>query len=181
MTNPQFPANAMTTHPDVLEAVRETLRRKAEFLEKARAVSQKYLGDPQGGYFNGRDFATIHFTGLSHRLAQARGVTLPGQWKKPVQDVIAPYKNNPAVEDFNLSYRAAPIPGRGNNVWGISHMGTGLIFEHDGAVYSHFAFERHPMDDQQVKEMEKYGWEEILGSTLSLAIEAANEAMGVKP
>lgn len=171
MTDPViFPQFAKTCHPEVLEAVRVSERRWDEFLEKMRDVSEKYTGERHNGYFFGDRCGSAHMTGVrASQLIQSA----PGQWKKPIRGVTEPYSNNPARADFNIRYRAEPIPGRGNFHMSSGYMGSGMFFIHEGYAYSHYGFfiER---GEAHRGEAEAYGWEEIMPSELHKALDDYN-------
>lgn len=169
-SNP-FPAYAKTADPDVAEALRKTFADYNEFLEKCRDVSEKYTGHRGASYLNGHPLSGVYFTGISAKnIEDPAG--LPGRWKKPDGDILAPYKNNPAATDFDIEHRATPIPGRQNLVVGIGMMGTGALFEHEGFTYSHFSFAMEPMSDRWAAEAKTYGWHEIPASEFYIAAEA---------
>lgn len=171
MTEPvMFPESAKTSHPEVLEAIRESERRWEAFLEKMRDVSEKYTGERHHGYFSGDRFDRAGMTGVR---ASELNADAPGQWKKPNRGVTEPYSKNPARADFNVGYRAVPIPGRGNFHMSHGYMGSGVFFIHDGYAYSHYGF---PVERGEAHrgEAEAYGWEEILASELHKALEDYN-------
>lgn len=160
----QFPDFAKSTNVDVLESVRETYRRRKEFFAKLKEVSKKYTGVENAGFYSGSTFESMHMSGIGRAYVEDVS-KLPGQWKKPDRGVLKPYKNNLVVTaDFSIGYKAADIPGRGNLVWGHGRLGTGVLFEFEGAIYSHFGFERFDMTETVAAEAEEFGWTEILAS-----------------
>lgn len=158
----QFPNYAKSEHPAVIEAVRAIYASKQEFMDKARELSLKYTDGPGNVYYSGWFLDSLAVTGLSANSVDVSA--LPGKWKKPVRNVIAPYVSNPVTADFKIRHKAVDIPGRGNLVWGHGRLGTGIAFEHVGAVYSYFGFDRHPMSVDGQTEADRYGWTEILAS-----------------
>lgn len=171
MTEPViFPQFAKTSHPEVLEAIRESERRWDEFLERMRDVSEKYTGERHNGYFSGDRFDRASMTGVrATQLIQSA----PGRWKKAVRGVTEPYSNNPARADFNIGYRAVTIPGRGNLHMSSGYFGSGVFFIHEGYAYSHYGF-RIERGEAHRGEAEAYGWEEIMPSELHKALEDYN-------
>ncbi|GAA0187969.1 hypothetical protein [Glutamicibacter creatinolyticus] len=174
-----FPQQAKTNHPDVIAAIEETLRREAEFRVKARAISEKYTGDPLKGWLNGRTFEGQHLSQI--QVTEEQYKNLPGRWKqRDHMGRTAPYKNNPVCEEFHVGFRAENIPGRGNILWGSGYMGTGTVFLHHGYVYSHLGF-KPQIGEKAHSEIAEYGWTEILASELHLALEAYNANLKEKP
>lgn len=168
-----FPNYAKSSHPAVLASVRTIHEQYTGFLEKARAVSTKYTGSAGNGYLSGSPLDRMVITGIAASSVEAS--TLPGRWKKPDGDKIVPYASNPAHEDFDLNYKAENIPGRGNLIWGHGRLGTGNVFEHEGAIYSHIGFTTHDLNERDAQAMNEFGWAEILGSEYHHAKEAIDK------
>lgn len=169
--NKPFPTYAKTSDPAVAEALRKTYADYNEFLEKCRDVSEKYTGQRGASYLNGHPLSGVYFAGISAKNVEDLSA-LPGRWKQPKGDAILPFKNNPAMADFDIEHRATTIPGRKNLVVGIGMMGTGAMFEHEGSTYSHFSFAMEPMSDRWAAESKKHGWQEIPASEFYTAAEA---------
>lgn len=171
----RFPQFAQTSDPRVLATIQRNIDGFHEFNLKGSAVAKKYTGSPIAGRFNGSLLRGAVFTGLStEHVPDTTG--LPGQWKKPENGAIMPYKSNPVIEEFNIEFKAEHTPGRGNILWGDGHVGTGQLFVHDGVAYSYFTFKTEPLDKQEAAEMVEHGWTEILPSAYHLAYEAVQAA-----
>lgn len=169
-TGTTFPMYAKTDNPHVCEAVRETERRREEFLAKARDMSIRLTGEPGNGFFNGWDFDKLHLVGFRS------GTVLDGngRWTQPKSGVTRPYSNNPLRAEMSaIHYRAAELPGRGNVMWGGGRMGTGTIFEHGGHVYSGLSF-TPDLTPVKAEQMVEFGWVEIMPSEFHKAMEDEN-------
>lgn len=167
-----FPTFAKSTHPDVLASIRETADRFEQFQSEMRALSERLTGEPSHAFYAGSHYHGMTMTGISAKVDPA---TLPGRWKKPCEGMQKPFKNNPVAADLEaVRYLAASIPGRGNLIWGHGRIGTGTIFEFEGAIYSHLGFDREPMNDTQAAAAEQFGWTEIVGSEFHRAFEGEN-------
>lgn len=165
-----FPDYAKTTNPEVIEAIRETLRRREDFFKRMRSLSEKLTSHSDKAMFGGWPLVKQYMTGISDDVNTA---TLPGRWKQPDRGVLRPFKNNPILAEIEgVNYGAVDIPGRENLALGFGRMGTGTVFEHAGAVYSHWGFEREPMSEKNAAEAEEYGWTEILASEYHAARES---------
>jgi len=171
----RFPQFAKTNDPRVLEVIQRNDDGFHEFSLRCSAVAEKYTGNPIGGRFNGSRLRGAAFLGLSAEHVSDVSA-LPGQWKKPENGAIMPYKSNPLIEEFDIEFTAERTPGRGNILWGDGHVGTGQLFVHDGVAYSFFTFKTEALDDEEAAEMAEYGWTEILPSAYHLAYEEVQAA-----
>ena len=168
-----FPQYAKTDHPEVLHALMENESLDEEFGKHVHALAERLTGDPNAGIVNGEVLRGNQMVGIAEEYVDK----LPGKWKKPRNGFVEPYKNNPIYDEIQaISYRPVPLPGRGNLLFGFNGsgrvMGTGLVFEYDGYVYSGVAFN---IEAGQTAKHEEYGWQEILPSEFHLAVEAENE------
>src|SRR5699024_4487250 len=98
-----FPQYAKTDHPEVVESIRETLRRDKEFGERVHALAERLTGDNGAGWVNGDLFDRKVMVGIDRKYKDK----LPGQWKKPDGGCVKPYKKNPIYEEISkIHYRA---------------------------------------------------------------------------
>lgn len=165
-----FPDYAKSDHKEVFKAFRAVKKQRVDFLTKAQEVSLKYTGRKTNAYVNGSEFGGMSFAGISAFSVNVDD--LPGRWKTPAGNILTPFKNNPISEEFNFGYKAVNVPGRGNLIWGQGRMGTGVLFEHDGFIYSHIGFETRDLNPRDEEAMNEFGWTEILASEYRSAREA---------
>lgn len=165
-----FPQYAKTNHPAVIEAIRETHRRDKEFIASARELSEKLTGEPDQAVFVGDFWVGQQMVGIHRNYADMLNEHW-GRWKKPKGIVVEPYKNNPIYDEVqNVAFEAADIPGRENLIWGRGRVGTGVLWESDGWVYSGIGFS----PERDYPGQEEYGWQEILTSEFYLEMEKEN-------
>lgn len=168
-----FPQYAKTDHPEVLQALAETDRRRKDFNNRVTEFLEKIVGNGKHPiWMNGSPHMGLTLIGLQPVDLDIE--SLPGRWTKPGRSGIRPYKNNPLSQEFDqLSYKSASIPGRGNMQLGEGYMGTGTVFEHNGTVYSRLGFK--PDHTVEHDSQHDYGWQEIMPSEFHTALEAENE------
>jgi|SRR5690625_24275 len=168
-----FPQYAKTDHPEVLQALAENISLEREFGKQVDALAERLTGNSEAGFINGSLLRGYAMVGIDADYADV----LPGKWKKPQQGVVEPYKNNPIYDEMQaISYRPVSVPGRGNVLFGFNGagrvMGTGLVFEYEGYVYSGLTF---TIEAGRTGDFEQYGWVEIMPSEFHLALEAENK------
>lgn len=160
---PQF---ALSTDPEIVEAIAHNDAERVRFHAFAKQLSQHYLG---------RDDAAVghsgpgkpHVTGL--RVSAEEFERLPGKWTKRDKGVTRPYRDNDESARFSFASDIREVPGRPDLLWGQGYLGRGDMFVHDGIAYSGVAF----MPDRELPGARR--WRETTSSRVHEAIEARNK------
>lgn len=164
---PQYAVNTSQKAHDDFDALESSWE---AFHEAVRELSQRITGDPHKGVIRGGRVHGAVMVGLPRQYDGE----LPGKWKKPDGMVREPYRSNPISREFDAVRHDPPqIAGRPSFHMGEGRMGPGVIFRHNGAIYSGFGFQTTA---ERIEDPADNGWQEIKASEFHRAREEYTEA-----
>lgn len=160
---PQF---ALSTDPEIVEAIAHNDAERVRFHAFARELSQHYLG---------RDDAAVGIAGPGRPFLTGLQVSaeeferLPGKWVKVNKGITRPYFSNDESARFSFRSDIRDVPGRRAILCGEGYLGSGDMFVHDGIAYSGVAF----VPSTEVPGARR--WRETTSSRIHEALEARNK------
>ena len=131
---PQF---ALSTDPEIVEAIAHNDAERVRFHAFAKELSQHYLG---------RDDAAVGHAGPGKPYVTGLQVSaeefdrLPGKWTKRDKGVTRPYISSDESARFSFDSDIREVPGRPDLLWGQGYLGRGDMFVVNGIAYSSVAF-----------------------------------------